>query len=47
MERPAPYFSQPLGGTIGILKTMKDEMEKDLADATAEENSAIADFDSL
>merc|ERR1719352_1272873 len=26
---------------------MKDEMEKDLSDATAEENSSIASFDSL
>merc|ERR1711972_223848 len=35
------------GQIVGILKTMKDEMEKDLAEATAEENKAIADFTSL
>ncbi len=29
------------------MKTLKDEMEKDLAGATAEENGAIASFDSL
>jgi len=35
------------GEIVGILKTLKDEMEKDLSDATAEENSAIASFKSL
>jgi len=32
---------------VGILKTLKDEMEKDLSDATGAEDSAIASFDSL
>merc|ERR1719436_546337 len=35
------------GEIVGILKTLKDEMEKDLADATSSENSAIASFESL
>jgi len=38
----------PKSGEItGILKTLKDEMEKDLSDATADENSAIASFEGL
>lgn len=38
----------PQGGQItGILKTLSDEMSKDLADATSQENSAIASTDSL
>merc|ERR1719498_1704726 len=40
-------YAPKSGEIVGILKTMKDEMEKDLADATAEENSAIQSFDSL
>merc|ERR1719428_685149 len=35
------------GEILGILKQMKDEMEKDLATAEAEEASAIADYESL
>merc|ERR1719401_1045205 len=35
------------GDIVGILKTLKDEMEKDLADATSSENSAISSFESL
>merc|ERR1719401_1112421 len=35
------------GDIVGILKTLKDEMDKDLADATSSENSAIASFESL
>merc|ERR1719181_664379 len=35
------------GSIVGILKQLHDEMEKDFADATSEENSAIASFDSL
>ena len=31
----------------GILKTMHDEMTKDLSDATKEENEAIASSESL
>jgi len=35
------------GQIVGILKTLKDEMDKDLADATSEESSANASFESL
>merc|ERR1719421_138376 len=35
------------GEIVGILKQMKDEMEKDLATAEAEEASAITDYESL
>merc|ERR1740127_371062 len=38
----------PQSGQItGILKQMTDTMEKDLADATAEEEAAIKDFEGL
>jgi chromosome segregation ATPase len=38
----------PASGEIsGILKTMQDEMQKASGDATAEENAAIATYDSL
>merc|ERR1719199_2278192 len=40
-------YAPKSGEIVGILKTMHDEMVKDLADATSEENSAIASFDSL
>merc|ERR1719498_2364646 len=40
-------YAPKSGEIVGILKTMHDEMSKDLADATADENSAIASFDSL
>jgi len=40
-------YAPQSGQIVGILKTLKDEMDKDLADATASENSAIASFDSL
>merc|ERR1719324_1508272 len=40
-------YAPKSGEIVGILKTMKDEMEKDLSDATAEENGAIQSFDSL
>jgi len=40
-------YAPKSGEIVGILKTMKDEMEKDLSDATNEENSAIASFESL
>merc|ERR1719498_1922089 len=40
-------YAPKSGEIVGILKTMHDEMSKDLADATAEENSAIASFESL
>merc|ERR1719171_1329403 len=40
-------YAPKSGEIVGILKTMHDEMTKDLNDATADENSAIASFDSL
>merc|ERR1719316_310045 len=40
-------YSPKSGEIVGILKTLSDEMEKDLSDATSEENSGIASFDSL
>merc|ERR1719409_2394668 len=40
-------YAPKSGEIVGILKQMHDEMSKDFADATAEENSAIASFDSL
>merc|ERR1719281_961646 len=40
-------YAPKSGEIVGILKTMKDEMEKDYADASAEESSAIASFESL
>merc|ERR1719238_771690 len=40
-------YAPKSGEITGILKTLKDEMEKDLSDATAEENSAISSFESL
>jgi septal ring factor EnvC (AmiA/AmiB activator) len=40
-------YAPKSGEIVGILKTMHDEMEKDFATATSEENAAIADFESL
>merc|ERR1719460_2971994 len=40
-------YAPKSGEITGILKTLKDEMTKDLADATAEENASIASFDGL
>merc|ERR1719443_1010901 len=40
-------YAPKSGEIVGILKTMKDEMEKDFSDASSEESSAIASFDSL
>merc|ERR1719169_83167 len=40
-------YAPKSGEIVGILKQMQDEMQKDFDDATAAENSAIADFDSL
>merc|ERR1719181_140904 len=40
-------YAPKSGSIVGILKQLHDEMTKDFADATSEENSAIADFDSL
>merc|ERR1719218_142061 len=40
-------YTPQSGQIVGILKTLKDEMEKDLSDATSEENSAQGSFESL
>merc|ERR1719443_958731 len=40
-------YAPQSGQIVGILKTLKDEMEKDLSDATSEEGSAQASFESL
>merc|ERR1719326_112938 len=40
-------YSPASGEIVGILKTMQDEMNKDLADATTAENAAIAAFEGL
>merc|ERR1719247_1052235 len=40
-------YAPKSGEILGILKTLHDEMQKDFDDATAQENSAIGDFDSL
>merc|ERR1719326_226321 len=40
-------YNPASGEIVGILKTMEDEMNKDLADATTAENAAIAAFDGL
>merc|ERR1719199_623345 len=40
-------YAPASGQIVGILKTLKDEMEKDLSDATAEENSAQTSFEGL
>jgi septal ring factor EnvC (AmiA/AmiB activator) len=40
-------YAPKSGEIVGILKTMKDEMEKDFSDASAEESQAVADFESL
>jgi len=40
-------YAPKSGEIVGILKTMKDEMEKDFADASSEESTAIADFEAL
>merc|ERR1719498_2108656 len=40
-------YAPKSGEIVGILKTMKDEMEKDFSDASNDESSAIASFDSL
>jgi len=40
-------YAPKSGEIVGILKTLHDEMTKDFADATADENAAIASFESL
>merc|ERR1719453_2707835 len=40
-------YAPKSGEILGILKQLHDEMEKDYADATSDENAAIASFDSL
>merc|ERR1740139_506463 len=43
----ADGYAPQSGGISGILKQMGDTMTQDLADATAEENAAIENYDSL
>jgi len=40
-------YAPASGEIVGILKTMQDEMNKDLTDATAAETSAVSAFDGL
>merc|ERR1712194_329440 len=40
-------YAPKSGAIVGILKTMHDEMTKDLGDATTDENASIASFESL
>merc|ERR1719230_634033 len=40
-------YAPKSGSIVGILKQLLDEMNRDFADATSEENSAIASFESL
>jgi hypothetical protein len=40
-------YAPKSGEILGILKEMRDEMEKDFEEATAIENKAIADYESL
>merc|ERR1719253_1513044 len=40
-------YAPKSGEIVGVLKTMKDEMEKDFADASSEESTAKSDFESL
>merc|ERR1719502_236473 len=40
-------YAPKSGEIVGILKQMQDEMQKDFDDASKEESSAIADFESL
>jgi len=40
-------YAPQAGAITGILKTLKDEMDKDLADATSQEDSSIAAFEGL
>jgi len=40
-------YAPKSGEILGILKELKDEMEKDFAEATEAEDKAIADFESL
>jgi len=40
-------YAPKSGEIVGILKTLHDEMTKDFADATSDENGSIASFESL
>jgi septal ring factor EnvC (AmiA/AmiB activator) len=40
-------YAPKSGEIVGILKTLHDEMTKDFADATSDENSGVASFESL
>merc|ERR1719443_1844732 len=46
LEQSGDYAPQS-GQIVGILKNMKDEMEKDIGDAAAAEESAVASFGEL
>merc|ERR1719181_2132656 len=46
LEESGDYAPQS-GQIVGILKNMKDEMEKDIGEAKAEEESAVAAFGEL
>merc|ERR1719269_561100 len=46
-QASASGYAPASGQIVGILKQMTDTMEKDLADATAEEQAAIKDFKGL
>jgi len=39
--------SKGSGEILGILKSMQDEMQKDLADASSDENGRVADYEAL
>merc|ERR1719316_542372 len=46
-QNQAHGYAPASGEIVGILKQMKDTMEKDLAEAIAQEESAKSDFESL
>merc|ERR1719331_1819641 len=46
-QASASGYAPASGQIVGILKQMTDTMEKDLADATAEEEAALKDFKGL
>merc|ERR1719229_1921770 len=45
--QPAAGYIPQSGEIVGILKQMRDTMDKDLADATSEENTAKQSFEAL
>mmetsp|Transcript_137807 Transcript_137807/g.242978 ORF Transcript_137807/g.242978 Transcript_137807/m.242978 type:complete len:699 (-) Transcript_137807:62-2158(-) len=46
-EGDTDSYAPKSGEIVGILKQMKDEMEKDLKDAMTEEDTALAEYESL